>query len=185
MTTATQPLTKASRAARISAQPCAPRRASRASPSAWRRCTSWTTTSPAPARHLGRRPPGRRPRAGRAPHPARLVIPAPSTGTAAFASDLPPRGLTDLIAEVPVPVFFIYATPGQGGETLTPVYYEAASEPKELWAAEGGHTGAIDVEPPEYERRVIAFFDRALLEGTRRRRPPTTPRPFRPERRRS
>jgi pimeloyl-ACP methyl ester carboxylesterase len=92
------------------------------------------------------------------------VVALTTAATAAFASDLPPRGLTDLTAEITVPVFFIYATPGQGGESLAPVYYEAASEPKELWAAEGGHTGAIDAEPREYERRVIAFFDRALLD---------------------
>ena len=60
-------------------------------------------------------------------------------------------------------MFFIYSTPGQGGENLTPTYYEAASQPKELWAAEGGHTGAIDAEPEEYERRIVAFFDDALL----------------------
>ena len=85
-------------------------------------------------------------------------------GTAVFANDLPPRSLTDLSAEISTPVFFIYATPGQGGESLNPTYYEAAEQPKEIWAAEGGHTGAITAEPEEYERRVVAFFDRALLE---------------------
>ena len=88
------------------------------------------------------------------------------TGAAAvFASDLPPPGLKDLSAEISAPVFFIYATPGQGGESLTQTFYEAANEPKELWAAEGGHTGAIDAEPQEYERRVVGFFDDALLGG--------------------
>jgi dienelactone hydrolase len=87
-----------------------------------------------------------------------------TAATAIFTSDLPPRSLTDLSAEIEVPVFFIYATPGQGGESLNPTYYEAASEPKELWAAEGGHTGALTAEPEEYERRVVGFFDRALLE---------------------
>ena len=88
------------------------------------------------------------------------------TGAAAvFASDLPPPGLEDLSAEISAPVFFIYATPGQGGESLTQTFYEAANEPKELWSAEGGHTGAIDAEPQEYERRVVGFFDAALLGG--------------------
>jgi uncharacterized protein len=87
-----------------------------------------------------------------------------TVGTATFASDLPPRSLTDLSAEISEPVFFIYATPGQGGEELTRKYYEAAKGPKELWAAEGGHTHAITAEPAEYERRVVAFFDRSLLE---------------------
>jgi uncharacterized protein len=87
-----------------------------------------------------------------------------TAGTALFASDLPPRALADLSAEVSEPTLFIYATPGQGGENLTPTYYEAAKGPKELWPAPGGHTGAIDAAPEEYERRVVGFFDRALLE---------------------
>jgi dienelactone hydrolase len=87
-----------------------------------------------------------------------------TAATAVFASDLPPRGLTDLSAEIEEPVFFIYATPGQGGESLNRTYYDAAHEPKEIWAAEGGHTGALTAEPEEYERRVVAFFDRNLLE---------------------
>ncbi|HEU6443874.1 MAG TPA: alpha/beta fold hydrolase [Gaiellaceae bacterium] len=83
-------------------------------------------------------------------------------GTAVFTSNLPPRSLTDLSAEITEPVLFIHATPGQGGETLTEEYYEAAKGPKELWAAPGGHTGAIDAAPEEYERRVVGFFDRTL-----------------------
>ena len=43
------------------------------------------------------------------------------TGTAAiFAADLPPPGLKEPSAEISAPVFFIYATPGQGGESLQP-----------------------------------------------------------------
>jgi hypothetical protein len=87
-----------------------------------------------------------------------------TAATAIFASDAPPPSLTDLSAEITEPAFFIYATPGQGGEQLTREYYEAAKGPKELWAAEGGHTHAITAEPAEYERRVVAFLDRALLE---------------------
>ena len=85
--------------------------------------------------------------------------------TAVFASDLPPPSLKDLSAEISVPVFFIYATPGQGGESLSQTYYEAARQPKEIWAAEGGHTGALEAQPEEYERRVVGFFDDNLLEG--------------------
>jgi uncharacterized protein len=88
-----------------------------------------------------------------------------TAATAAFTSDLPPPSLKDLSDDIAVPVFFIYATPGQGGENLSPTYYQAANEPKVLWAAEGGHTGAIDAEPQEYERRVIGFFDDALAGG--------------------
>jgi hypothetical protein len=85
-------------------------------------------------------------------------------GTTVFTSNLPPRSLTDLSAEITEPALFIHATPGQGGETLTEKYYEAAKGPKEYWAAPGGHTGAIDAAPQEYERRVVGFFDRTLLD---------------------
>jgi uncharacterized protein len=84
-------------------------------------------------------------------------------GTAVWTSNLPPRSLTDLSAEITQPALFIHATPGQGGETLTEKFYAAAKGPKEYWAAPGGHTGAIDAAPEEYERRVVGFFDRSLL----------------------
>jgi uncharacterized protein len=84
-------------------------------------------------------------------------------GTTVFTSNLPPRSLTDLSAEITEPVLLIHATPGQGGETLTEKYYAAAKGPKEYWAAPGGHTGAIDAAPEEYERRVVGFFDRELM----------------------
>jgi uncharacterized protein len=86
-----------------------------------------------------------------------------TAGTAVFASDLPPPSLTDLSAEITEPVLFIHATPGQGGETLTEKYYEAAKGRKEYWAAPGGHTGAFGAAPREYERRIVGFFDRNLL----------------------
>ncbi len=86
-----------------------------------------------------------------------------TAGTAVFTSDLPPPSLTDLSAQITEPVLFIHAIPGQGGETLTEKYYEAATGRKEYWAAPGGHTGALDAAPQEYERRVVKFFDRNLL----------------------
>jgi uncharacterized protein len=83
-------------------------------------------------------------------------------GTAVWTSNLPPRSLTDLSAEVTQPALFIHADPGGGGEILTEEYYEAAKGPKELWQAPGGHVGAMDTAPQEYERRVVGFFDRTL-----------------------
>ena len=41
--------------------------------------------------------------------------------------------------------------------------YEAAGEPKELWiAAEAGHRQVDEVQPREYRRRLLGFFDRYL-----------------------
>ena len=67
----------------------------------------------------------------------------------------------------PRPVFLISAEHGIGGENARqPLYYAAAGEPKELWEVPGAkHTGGIDAEPAEYERRVVGFFDRELLDG--------------------
>ena len=85
-------------------------------------------------------------------------------GTSIFASDLPPPSLTDLSADISEPLFVIYSDPGQGGEILSRQYYDAAKGPKEVWEAPGDHIGAFDAAPEEYERRVVGFFDRSLLE---------------------
>jgi hypothetical protein len=65
----------------------------------------------------------------------------------------------------PRPLVLIYTPHGQGVET-NPAFYAAAGEPKTLWEIpEAGHTGGLEAHLQEYERRVIAFFDHALLEG--------------------
>jgi fermentation-respiration switch protein FrsA (DUF1100 family) len=51
-------------------------------------------------------------------------------------------------------------------EELNPKFYAAASKPKTFWEIRNAsHTGGITARPTEYERRVVAFFDRALLKG--------------------
>ena len=67
----------------------------------------------------------------------------------------------------PRPVLFIYGQHDQPNvRALTPSYYRAAREPKTLWRVAGaGHTGGIDTRPREYERRVVAFLDNALLDS--------------------
>jgi hypothetical protein len=77
----------------------------------------------------------------------------------------PPPDLVDLMPRIsPRPVLLIRAEDGNVDERLNTVYHEAAGRPKELWTLpEGGHTGALDARPREYERRVVGFFDRALL----------------------
>lgn len=98
--------------------------------------------------------------------PLEITVSAMATvGTALFGNDLPPPSLEDLAPRIaPRPVFFIYATHGQGGADLNPDFYAAAREPKELWEIKvGKHTGGITAVPAEYERRVVGFLDRALL----------------------
>jgi uncharacterized protein len=65
----------------------------------------------------------------------------------------------------PRPVFLIYAVPGIGEEDIRqPQFFAAAGEPKQIWRVPGsGHTGGLEAQPAEYERRVIEFLDGALL----------------------
>ena len=42
------------------------------------------------------------------------------------------------------------------------------SEPKQIWEVPGSkHMGGIEAQPEEYERRVVGFFDEALLKQSR------------------
>lgn len=91
-----------------------------------------------------------------------------TAGTALFSDRRPPESLKDLVGRIaPTPVLFIYGEHGQEGErNLNPTYYRSAGEPKEIWEVPGsGHVGGIEARPTEYERRVIGFFDDALLGG--------------------
>ena len=90
-----------------------------------------------------------------------------TAATAVFTNNLPPAALKDLAPQIaPRAVFFIYGEHGQGGTEKIPNqgFYAAAGEPKEIWEVPGAqHVGGITTRPAEYERRVIAFFDQALL----------------------
>jgi hypothetical protein len=89
-----------------------------------------------------------------------------TAATAVLSGDTPPPSLEDLVPRIsPTPVFLIYAGRGQGGEDLNPTYFEAARSPKILWEIpDAGHTGGLRARPEEYERRVVEFFDQALLQ---------------------
>jgi fermentation-respiration switch protein FrsA (DUF1100 family) len=84
---------------------------------------------------------------------------------AVLSQTAPPPSLADVLPRIaPRPVFLIHAGRGGGGEELNPSYFEAAAQPKAIWKIpEAGHVGGLDARPREYERRVVDFFDRALL----------------------
>jgi len=89
-----------------------------------------------------------------------------------FTNELPPPSLKSEVARIaPTPVLFIYGEHGQGGTETGPNkgFYEAAQEPKQIWEVPNGqHVAGITTAPKEYERRVVGFFDDALLD----RQPP-------------
>jgi hypothetical protein len=89
-----------------------------------------------------------------------------TTATTVFQNHGPhprPEERVGLIA--PRSLFLIYAVPGIGEEDIRqPQFYAAAGEPKSIWRVPGSdHTGGFEAQPAEYERRVIAFLDEALL----------------------
>lgn len=89
-----------------------------------------------------------------------------TAATAVFSNQGPPPPIVERIGSIaPRPVLLVYAEPGVGDEsTRQPEYFAAAGEPKELWKVPGSaHTGGIEAQPEEYERRVVGFLDRALL----------------------
>lgn len=70
--------------------------------------------------------------------------------------------LSELVPEIaPTPLLLISAG---ADNQINQIYYEAAQEPKTLWARqESGHIDGLFSYPEEYEERVTAFFDEALL----------------------
>ena len=91
-----------------------------------------------------------------------------TAATAIFTSTLPPPSLKSEVAKIaPTASFFIYGEHGQGGRRRSRIkrFYAAAREPKQIWEVPNGqHIAGITTEPAEYERRVIGFFDRTLLD---------------------
>jgi len=109
---------------------------------------------------------------GTPPEPLRWIAPITMETAAGvvLANHLPPPDLADLMPRIaPRPVLLIRGMKGNGDEALNRVYRDAGGPSVSLWEIpRAGHTGGISTTPAEYERRVIGFFDRALLGGVRR-----------------
>ena len=93
---------------------------------------------------------------------------AKTAAVAVFSNTAPPPKLTDLVPRIEQPLYLIWAPNGGNAETMNPVYYRLATGPKTIWEIpDAKHIGGITARPSEYERRVVGFFDRALLERDR------------------
>ena len=88
-----------------------------------------------------------------------------TAATAIFTSNLPPADLQSLVPKISGAVFFVYGERGQPAEKpANDAFYAAARGEKQIWEVPGsGHMGGTEAQPLEYERRVVGFFDRALL----------------------
>ena len=93
----------------------------------------------------------------------RWLSPQTAISAAMTAGVAPPPNLAELVPRIaPRPLFLIHS--GIATERLNELYHRIAGEPKTLWEIPGaGHTGGLDARPDEYERRVVGFFDEALL----------------------
>ena len=88
------------------------------------------------------------------------------TAVRVFSGSSPGEPLEELATKVaPTPLLLIAAGNAQNESEFNRLYADAAREPVEFWdIPEGTHTAAIRERPDEYERRVVGFFDEALLE---------------------
>jgi alpha-beta hydrolase superfamily lysophospholipase len=80
--------------------------------------------------------------------------------------EIPETALVDEIDQIaPRPILIVAAGVEDGLERrVSQRYYDRAGEPKTLWLIpETQHGGALSTRPQEYEDRMIAFFDQALL----------------------
>lgn len=94
------------------------------------------------------------------------LVSVATLSTSVFANQAPPPDLLALMPQTaPRRVLLIHAETGVGGEELNPRYAAAAGTTAELWQVPGStHVGGLHADPREYERRVVGFLDRALLE---------------------
>jgi hypothetical protein len=84
---------------------------------------------------------------------------------AVLANRMPPDGLVEAMPRIaPRPVLLISGGRGNADEELNSVYRDAGGPTVTHWEiGQAGHTGGLATAPAEYERRVVGFFDRALL----------------------
>ena len=88
------------------------------------------------------------------------------TAARVLSGESPGEPLEELVAEIaPTPLLLIAASRGFEAERdFNRIYAAAAREPFEFWdLPDVGHTAAVRERPEEYERRVVGFFDKALL----------------------
>jgi fermentation-respiration switch protein FrsA (DUF1100 family) len=80
-----------------------------------------------------------------------------------------PAGIVEGLARIPPrPLFFIATGPTEeAGYWLVRHFYDQAGEPKTWWhVLEASHGQIPALYPREYEKRIVSFFDEALLDGS-------------------
>ena len=90
---------------------------------------------------------------------------AKTLGVAVFSNEAPPPSLVDVVHRIaPRPALLIWAPNGGNRETMNPLYQRLIGPSADLWAIDDvDHMKGLQGHPEEYERRVVGFFDDALL----------------------
>ena len=85
-----------------------------------------------------------------------------------LSDSAPPDSLVDLVPRIaPRPVLLIASPNSPNLERVNRVYRRLIGPSASLWELpEAGHVQGLATRPDEYERRVVGFFDRALLTST-------------------
>ena len=86
------------------------------------------------------------------------------TATQALTRAPQPPSLKNQVAKIAPRPLFLISSGTSYERDANRVFYRAAGEPKTLWEMpNASHTGGLAAYPRAYERRVVAFFNRALL----------------------
>ena len=90
---------------------------------------------------------------------------AKQAGVSLFADEAEPPSLVDVVHRIaPRPALLIWAPNGGNRETMNPLYQRLIGPSADLWAIDDvDHMKGLQGHPEEYERRVVGFFDDALL----------------------
>jgi hypothetical protein len=115
-------------------------------------------------RTLAQRRP-REPRRGQADLIGTALI---TVATSLFTSNTPPADLKSLVAKIGPPHLGVLRLrregPAHRGARQPQLLPRRQGPEGDLGSAGSRHMGGIDAQPAAYERRVVGFFDRALLD---------------------
>lgn len=90
-----------------------------------------------------------------------------TAAVAVFSNTAVPPKLTDLIPRItPRPTMFIWAPNGGNVEWMNPTYNRLAGANSSIWEIDDvRHIRGLAGHPDEYQKRVVGFFDAALLQA--------------------